>query len=510
MNRPLLASKVVIEEEGPRIRRAASLSLSTAGAVGVTERGPLHTPTLCSSFEEFTQTFGAFTPSSDLALAAWGFFENGGGALWVVRTTHHTNAADPTTATVKCAGAILQDGAGHPFAEVFASSPGTHAHRLEVLIAPHGNAFDVFVVEEGTPRETFAGLSGDVSSPDYFVRRIQHAKSGSRLVRVADRQAKDVVAELSRQTVSLAGGDDGLVGLADADFIGSDATKTGLRALDAVQDLGLVMIPGRTSAGVYQALAQYCEIVRGGETFAILDPPANSSAVEMVAHVERSGVLNLSEYAALYWPRINIRNPAPRVFGNEDVITACPSGAICGVYARNDASDAGGIYEAPAGIENGRLFGVLGLETHEALEEAKRDIVYPKRINPLTTGPGMPFFIDGSRTLRGDGNYGYINERRGVIFIERSLQQRLQFLRHRHITPRLQDEARRTCVEFLTTQTALGAFASDKPARAFDVQVRSAGSELIVDVGLAVSEPGEFIRIRISPMAESDSDRGER
>ena len=44
----------------------------------------------------------------------------------------------------------------------------------------------------------------------------------------------------------------------------------------------------------------------------------------------------------------------------------------------------------------------------EVLEEAKRDLVYPKRINPLTTGPGLPRFIDGSRTLKGDGNFPYV------------------------------------------------------------------------------------------------------
>jgi hypothetical protein len=36
------------------------------------------------------------------------------------------------------------------------------------------------------------------------------------------------------------------------------------------------------------------------------------------------------------------------------------------------------------------------------LEERKRDLVYPKRINPLTTGPGLPRYIDGSRTLKPD------------------------------------------------------------------------------------------------------------
>jgi phage tail sheath protein FI len=39
-------------------------------------------------------------------------------------------------------------------------------------------------------------------------------------------------------------------------------------------------------------------------------------------------------------------------------------------------------------------------------------------------------FIDGSRTLRGGSNFPYSAERRGVIFIERSLKQGLQFARH--------------------------------------------------------------------------------
>jgi hypothetical protein len=73
------------------------------------------------------------------------------------------------------------------------------------------------------------------------------------------------------------------------------------------------------------------------------------------------------------------------------------------------------------------MFGVLGFETDEVLEENKRDLVYPHRINPLTTGPGLPRYIDGSRTLKGDGNFPYVAERRGVIFIERSLKQGLQF-----------------------------------------------------------------------------------
>ena len=86
MSGQLLSSKVVIVEEEPRVRGITSAPTSVAGAVGITERGPIGEAVLCSSFDEFQTRFGGFTPDSDLALAAMGFFENGGSQLWVVRT----------------------------------------------------------------------------------------------------------------------------------------------------------------------------------------------------------------------------------------------------------------------------------------------------------------------------------------------------------------------------------------------------------------------------------------
>jgi hypothetical protein len=77
MGAQLLASKVVIVEEEPRVRSVAALPTAVLGAVGVTERGPVGQAVLVTSFEEFVETFGGFTPNSDLALAAQGFFENG-------------------------------------------------------------------------------------------------------------------------------------------------------------------------------------------------------------------------------------------------------------------------------------------------------------------------------------------------------------------------------------------------------------------------------------------------
>src|SRR5262249_44123161 len=202
------------------------------------------------------------------------------------------------------------------------------------------------------------------------------------------------------QSVALGGGDDGLAWLDDQDFIGSATGRTGLQALNQVQDLTLLLVPGRATPAVHNAMLAYCEQDRGGMAFAVLDPPAGTSAAGIVTYVEVvAGLLNASEYGAIYWPRLLMLNPSKSVFGPADTVVVPPSGIVCGVYARTDGARPGGVYDPPAGIQRGAMTGVVGFETGEVLEERKRDLVYPKRINPLTAGSGLPRYIDGSRTL---------------------------------------------------------------------------------------------------------------
>src|SRR5690606_33322403 len=184
------------------------------------------------------------------------------------------------------------------------------------------------------------------------------------------------------------------------------------------------------------------------------------------------GLLNLSEFGAIYWPRVRILNPDPTALGPERELVVPPSGIVCGVYARTDSAREGGVYDPPAGVETGRMFGVLGFETAEVLDERKRDLVFPKRINPLTAD-GVRY-IDGARTLKGNGNFPYVSERRGVSFIERSLKRGLEFARHRNNDERLRAEVWRTVTAFLLTQMNNGAFRSRDPEKAFFVDVSEA------------------------------------
>ena len=502
----LLSSKVAIIEEPPRVRGIPGLPTAVAGAVGIAERGPVGEAVLVTSIEEFQRTFGAI--ATDLGLAALGFFQNGGAQLWVVRTVHYTSIDDQSTATAaRSSVAVVAGQDNAPVFRIEAKYVGAYGNRISVEIDPATNgqstAFDLAVVEGGVTRETFANLSMSPTHQRHFATIINDPQRGSRLVKAVDLAVTNAPVPAA-QTVVLSAGSDGLGGLVDADFTGSPTGKTGLHALDGVADLSILLVPGRATAAVHVDMLEYCEIVRGGSAFAILDPPANQSASQIVTYVSQTaGIENYSEYGAIYWPRIRVPNPNPSAFGNAPDISAPPSGAIAGVYARTDGAQPGGVYNAPAGVEVGRLLGALGFEHGESNDEKKRDLVYPHRVNPLRTDAGAPRYIDGSRTLKGDGNFPSVPERRGVSFIERSLRRGLEVARHRSNDERLRSEVRNTITAFLTAQMNVGAFASRDPKTAFfvevedDVQARFRG-ELHVRIGLATNKPAEFIVLHIS------------
>jgi phage tail sheath protein FI len=276
---------------------------------------------------------------------------------------------------------------------------------------------------------------------------------------------------------------------------------TGLRALDAVADLALVAIPGRTSAVVAGALLAYAQDTRRGLVFAALDAPAGLTADEVVAYVAAAGLEGRTEHGALYWPRVRVPNPAIPVFGGAAELVVPVAGHALGVLARTDAAAAGGVYRAPAGVEVGRLVGVLGAEREQVHDEAARDLIYPHRINPVRGR-----YLDGARTLAGGGNFPTIGERRGASFIERSLLLGLDRLRHRANTPELRAEVYRTVFQFLLAQLNVGAFATRDPRTAFYVDVSEAlnppsvvfANELRLKIGIATAKPAEFIVIEVA------------
>src|SRR4051794_38619463 len=93
-----LAPDVYVEEIDTGSKPIEGVSTSTAGVVGVTERGPVSVPILITSYGEFERWFGSeldplqyVNPGPPLDLhcflphAVEGFFTNGGKRVYVTR-----------------------------------------------------------------------------------------------------------------------------------------------------------------------------------------------------------------------------------------------------------------------------------------------------------------------------------------------------------------------------------------------------------------------------------------
>ncbi|HJT90379.1 MAG TPA: hypothetical protein VJ777_00305, partial [Mycobacterium sp.] len=317
---------------------------------------------------------------------------------------------------------------------VDAKYDGTYANDVTVLVSAATSTvaeeFNLVVLDDGVVVERFPNLSMDAASERYAESIVNDEDSGSQFIALTDLAIGGTV--LARRPANspggtpvpfgpLTGGLDGLDDngtIADIDFIGDEGAKTGIRSFDQ-KDGNLLMIPDRATAAVHGAMVTYCEVTRKKSMFPVLDPPANLSHSAMVTYVrDTAGLINLSEHGAIYWPRIRVVNPNPAVFGPADTIVIPPSGDIAGTYARVDGERVGGVYVPPGGVINGRLLRAVGLESESVLEETVQDLLYPNRINPITRLRGTPIILNGVRTLRGNGNFPTIAERRGVIFIE--------------------------------------------------------------------------------------------
>lgn len=81
----ILSPGVFIEEVPSAAQVIQGVSTSNMGIVGYAQRGPTDRAVLCTSFEQFTRTFGQLIKDSFLPLSMAAFFANGGRRAFVVR-----------------------------------------------------------------------------------------------------------------------------------------------------------------------------------------------------------------------------------------------------------------------------------------------------------------------------------------------------------------------------------------------------------------------------------------
>jgi hypothetical protein len=109
-----LSPGVYVEEVDSGSRPIEGVGTAVAAFVGLASQGPFNTPTLCTNWTQFVNTFGDFVEGAYLSHAVFGYFSNGGGACFVVRVggeakgspgarAELTSGADPKSVGFKIA-----------------------------------------------------------------------------------------------------------------------------------------------------------------------------------------------------------------------------------------------------------------------------------------------------------------------------------------------------------------------------------------------------------------------
>jgi uncharacterized protein len=508
-----LSPGVYVEEVESGSKPIEGVGTAVAAFVGLAEQGPVNQPTLVTNWTQFTTTFGEFLAGSYLAHAVYGYFQNGGGACYVVRIGANGNGSKPT------ARAALPSGSKADLEAytITALEPGAEGDALSVEIKDvpdqkggdegdkdkPDNAF-TFVVKRGAkPVETFENVTTDGRSKRYVVTVVNEQ---SKLIRVEE-AAKATAVDLKPKagSVTLSGGTVAAAPphLDPDDYVGDAAGRTGVGGLEALEDVTMVSVPDLMAAyqqgaidfegvkAVQLGIIAHCELM--GDRLAILDPPPGLNAQQIKEwRVDIAGYD--SKFAAMYWPWVKVFDPAT---GTNQFVP--PSGHMAGIWGRSD--DTRGVHKAPA---NEVIRGVIDLELN--ITKSEHDQLNPEGINCLRSFPGRGIRVWGARTLSSDPSWRYINVRRLFNYLEKSILGGTQWVVFEPNDLDLWGRIRRTISAFLTRTWRDGALFGATPNDAFFVKcdaetnppdVIDAG-QVVCLIGVSPVKPAEFVVFKLS------------
>lgn len=183
-----------------------------------------------------------------------------------------------------------------------------------------------------------------------------------------------------------------------------------------------------------------------------------------------------------------------------------PSGAIAGVYSSVDADR--GVHKAPANVSLDRVIGVSKVITHEEQQDLNVDPVAGKSINAIRPFTGKGILVWGARTLAGNDNeWRYVSVRRFFNMVEESTKKATERFVFEPNDANTWTKVKTMIENFLINQWRAGALAGATPDQAFFVNIGLGKTMtaqdvlegyMIVEIGMAVVRPAEFIVLRFS------------
>jgi phage tail sheath protein FI len=291
------------------------------------------------------------------------------------------------------------------------------------------------------------------------------------------------------------------------EIVGDPAARTGLGALEALDDVRLVLCPdvmvgydGSDDAKnrikmVQEAMISHCERMK--YRFAVLDTPPHLNIQQ--AKDWRMFINFDSSYAALYYPWLGMRDMASP---GSTIKYVPPSAHVAGIMSRVDEER--GVHKAPA---NEVVKNAVGVEI--SISKGEQDVLNPIGVNCIRAFPGRGLRIWGARTLSSNASWRYVNVRRLFIVVEASMDAGLQWVVFEPNDNTLWAKVRRDVTSFLRGVWRSGALFGTTPEQAFYVKcdeelnssdVRDLG-QLVIEVGMCPTKPAEFVIFRISQWA---------
>ncbi len=470
---------------------------AVAAFVGVTAQRPASgpAPVHIANWTQFKNTFGGLVQGAYLPYAVYGFFQNQGGRCYIASVGTVPSPKELPPGKPAAPRAELKDDKG----------------RVALVVEWTGPAPD----KQPTVEVADAPAGGD---PDDF----------SLIARVGDQEAKrwDVnlkrvatAAQLSRtftDLLTVTPGSEG-VGLRPTtgtytlpvsqpvaattaptakDYIGDKQARTGLKGIEAIDEVTMIAVPDIFAAGADDTLVKtvqeetcaQCELLC--DRMAILDPPSGLNFQEMQDW--RSASLSDEQFATLYYPWIKIYDPD----SNKPLLVP-PSGHMAGIWSRTDNQR--GVWKAPA---NEEVIGALALERQ--VTEDEQGALNDVGVNVIRSFPGRGIRVWGARTLQAE-DWKYINVRRLFNYIEESIKHGTAWVVFEPNDQDLWQRIIRTVSSFLLGLWRDGALFGAKPELAFYVKcdaetnppdVIDAG-QVVIEIGIAPVKPAEFVVFKI-------------
>ena len=259
-----------------------------------------------------------------------------------------------------------------------------------------------------------------------------------------------------------------------------------LAELEKIEEVSLVYSPNAQAVpNLADLLIDHCERLRS--RFVIFDSVKGQDP-SSVTKPRRE-----SSFAALYYPWIQVKEEK-----TEKVCLVPPGGHVAGVYARNDIER--GVHKAPANVP---IKGVAGFEF--AINSRQQDNLNFENVNTIRAFTGRGIMVWGARTLSKDSETKYVNVRRLLIYLEQSIKKGTAWAVFEPNNEATWAKVKATVENFLTLAWRDGMLVGAKQHEAYFVKCDRSimtqndidNGKLIIQIGVAITKPAEFMILRI-------------